>query len=749
MMTDIIGFTGLVRKGIPRIREISRKYKSVLQARILEHGGTVMHIFGDSALVLFDNPSSAIQCSTAIHQDMARDPAVPLRIALHHGKTTLEGNELYGEAVNLASRVLKMARASTILLSDTMRERLGKAPGQDIQSIGMFELKYVDRPVELFAVCAEGLVIPEIPVKDREERVDSRSIAVLCLLNLGGDRENDYLGEVMSEAIIHSLARIPGIQVTARSSSFALKHKGKDIREIGKILGVAQVLEGSVLLQGNRLRVTAQLIDAATGFHLLSEMFDRELQDIFTIQEEVAWLIAKKLSEKIDQREKDKLIQSGTSNPRALNIYLQARQLLVYRKENNLREAIGLFKQSLEIDPGFVLACTGISMCYLALGALRISDDEESYQRAGEYALRAMQINPDLPEVMVVHALSSFWISNWNLKNFEQIIGRALNAAPGSAEIRLFLGMYRLMSGDPKSAVIEVRLANSLDPLNPQILSRLGYIHLCLKDFDEAHDCFRRAHNTAPFAMYFKYLLAWSYLLRNAYDLAERTLGEVDEEMDVYRAIPGTRGYLYAKQGKLEEAWEQIRLIGKMEDQVKFPHYNLTLVYAGMNRLDEMFHHLEKAFTEKPAHLMFIQSDPFWDDFRDDPRFMHLIKKVFRRSTDSTQVVLYSDTRDTLRVRLEQLLYIRAEDNYSRVVLTGESGKKEIVLRTTLQKLEQQLSGTDMARCHRSYLVNLLRYSLSGDSRGYRLSTSEDPCEIPVSRNRAREVQEHISRISS
>jgi hypothetical protein len=247
--------------------------------------------------------------------------------------------------------------------------------------------------------------------------------------------------------------------------------------------------------------------------------------------------------------------------------------------------------------------------------------------------------------------------------------------------------------------------------------------------------------------MYMHYVLAWSYLLQEKYELAESALQEVDEEVDVYQSTPGTLGYIYARQGKLEKAYEQLRVIGQLKDEgnMRYPHYNYALVYAGMKKNEEMFHHLEKSFAEKPVHLMFIQADPFWEEFRADSRYVQLVSQVFKKTYVSRDLVLHSDTRESLRVQLDQLLYIQADDNYSRVVWVEGHTRKEKVLRTTLQHLESQLGGSGMIRCHRSYLVNLDKYELKGDSRGYRLRTAADPLEIPVSRQRSPSIVERMS----
>ncbi len=746
MMTDIVGFTELNRQREELIRLISQKHANLLNEKVSRHGGKIINLFGDSAFALFDLPSNAVKCAVEIQHDSGKDPAIPMRIALHCGHIITEGNEVYGEAINLTARILRLAKPGNVLCSDDLNRILSAEGGSSTRSVGIFNLKYVERPVEIFALDQQGLSIPLIEQKEREISIQSSSVAVMPFSDLGASADDHFLGPGISEAIIHALSRLKGISIISRSSSFAFSAQHSDIREAGRILGVAYVLEGSIQKHENKIRVTAQLINTHTGYHEFSETYDKELKDLFSIQEEIAWLIAQRLKQEIKQKDKLQMALPRTSNTKALEKYLQASHLMKFPGKEDIKRAIELFKCAIEEDPGFPLSYTGVSICYTYLGALKYMDEEESYRKSGEYALMAMQINPELPEAMVVHALSSFWVNNWNLNNAQQVISAALRIAPGAAEIRLFHGMFTLISGNKKDALSEVLLANKLDPMNPNILSRMAYTYLCLEDYEEAHNCFRLAHNTAPFAMYINYILSWSYLLQGQYKRAELALQEVDEEKDAYQSVPGTQGFLDAKQGREGEAYEQIRQIGLMKEQgtIKFPQYNYALVYAGLDKRDEMFYHLEKAFSEKPVHLMFIQADPFWDPYRSDSRFVQIVNRIFKRSPSSGKIILQSETREKLGLQSDDILFISAEDNYSRVVWTEEKKRKEKILRATLKYLEEQLSGTDILRCHRSYLVNCSRYTLQGDSRGYRLTSRADSMPIPVSRAHSKEIRERM-----
>jgi len=195
----------------------------------------------------------------------------------------------------------------------------------------------------------------------------------------------------------------------------------------------------------------------------------------------------------------------------------------------------------------------------------------------------------------------------------------------------LMYGVYMLMEGRIEEGLAEMLLARELDPLNSNILTRLGFAYLCQHKFEKARELFGEAHALAKMDLYYQFLIVWSYLLQEQYARAESELGKVEDHKDGYQLKQGTTGFLHARQGRMDQAMEKVRQIKELEKEgrIKFPNLNLTLIYAGMDRTDEMFSHLERAFQERPISLMFIQADPFWEKYRSDERYRELLKNAF------------------------------------------------------------------------------------------------------------------------
>lgn len=632
MFTDMVGYTALMQKDEKKAKDNRDRHRKILQETIAEHHGKILQYYGDGTLSIFNSSIEAIACAIQIQKKLQLEPKIPLRIGLHTGDIVYDHEGIYGDGVNVASRIEGLAVAGSILISGKVFDDIKNHNSISTVSLGVFDLKNVKKPIEVYAISNQGLSIPAKAADKDPPKEKEKSLAILPFANFSSDAENEFFSDGISEAIINALTQLEGLYVTARTSSFSFKGQNKDIREVGKILGVVYILEGSVQRHKNKIRVTAQLIDTLNGFHIFSEVYDRELIDVFSIQDEIALLIADTLKKKINLDEKRLITTPKTENIQAFDFYMKGVQLMNTGSHPNIVEAMELFRQSIASDPDFVLPYTGICICYTFLGAWGFIDEGESYSKSSEYALKALEKDPNDPKALAVHAMSSFWSSNWDVQVFESALKKALKIAPGSSEIRLFHGIYKLIHGDLEGALIEIRLALKLDPLNPNIFTRLGYTYLCLKDYENARTTFRKAHEIAHLDEYYQFILSWSYLLQEQYDQAESALNKVDEEKDGYKLKQGVEGFLHARQGRIDQAHAKLKEIKQLDEEgkMKFPCFNQALVYAGLNKVEEMYSCLERARSEKPISLMFIRADPFWEGYRQDEAYKELLSKLFK-----------------------------------------------------------------------------------------------------------------------
>ena len=291
MFADIVGYTAMMQRSEADAVASRDRFREVLTDLVPHHHGTVVQHYGDGTLTIFPSAVEATSCALMIQRSMTAEPHVPLRIGLHVGDIVRDHEGVYGDGVNLAARVQALAVAGSVFVTERVAEEVKNHGDLSLIHLGEYRLKNVLQAVGVFAVAHDDIVVPT--ARDIEaEAPAERSVAVLPFLNMSGDPTKEFFSDGISEEIINALAQLPGLKVTSRTSTFAFKGKDSDVREIARTLDVGHVLEGSVRTSGKRVRVTAQLIDAESGFHVFSENWDRDLEDVFVIQDELSRAIA-------------------------------------------------------------------------------------------------------------------------------------------------------------------------------------------------------------------------------------------------------------------------------------------------------------------------------------------------------------------------------------------------------------------------------------------------------------------------
>ena len=283
-----------------------RRLKEVLEASVSGYNGKILQYYGDGALSMFNSAIDGVNCAVEIQQTLQKEPKVDLRIGIHTGDISIENETIYGDGVNLASRIESLAVPGSIFISEKVFDEIRNQENLTAREMGYFELKNVIKPVRIFAIDNEGIIVPARNELKGKIKQPANRLAVLPFVNISTDPENEYFSDGITEELLNALTKVDGLQVTSRTSAFAFKGKNTDIREIGIQLHVDRILEGSVRKAGNRVRISAQLINAADGYHIWSENYDRNLTDIFEVQDEISIIIANKLRENLTSREQDR-----------------------------------------------------------------------------------------------------------------------------------------------------------------------------------------------------------------------------------------------------------------------------------------------------------------------------------------------------------------------------------------------------------------------------------------------------------
>jgi adenylate cyclase len=627
MFTDMVGYTALMQENERQAKILRDKHRAVLERLILEHRGQILQYYGDGTLSIFGSAIEAAVCAAKIQKELRQEPKVPLRIGIHAGDVVYDDEGVYGDGVNIASRIENIAVSGSVLVSDKINDELKNQQEIDSVFLGRYELKNVKHPVRIYAVKADGLIVPTHDQLEGKSAIAENSIAVLPFINLSSEKDNEYFSDGITEELLNALAKVDGLLVTSRTSSFAFKGKNTDIREIGKQLGVKTVLEGSVRKYGNRVRVTAQLINSENGYHKWSETFDRNLEDIFAVQDEIASSIVDQLKKTISIHKPLKnLVKVPTENIDAYNLYLKGLYNWNKWSPDFMLKAIKYFEDAVAIAPDFSLAYSRLAACYIFLGAVGFVSNKEAYSKAKDYADKAYELDSSIIDVHISMGMIKYF-NDWDWEGAEKCFLKALEVNPNSAETHQYYSMLLSTLGYHKKALKEAEHAHQLDPLNAPISYSLSYVYY---NNNQTENAIAQAKKTIELDPDFGDAwnsMAWMYLRSNQYDKAIEIFNKLlDEPTNIMKAASGLN-YAYAKLGQTERAMEFIKKAETTESEHLTIDLELAIVYTGLGELDKAIDSLHKAIDKRVGGLNFINGR-FWKELHDHPRFKEILKRM-------------------------------------------------------------------------------------------------------------------------
>ena len=630
MFTDMVGYTALMQQDEQKARTRRDRHRKVLERLIAANQGNVLQYFGDGTLSVFDSAFLAVKCALEIQTELRREPEIPVRIGLHVGDIVYEDSGVYGDAVNVASRIEAISIPGGVLFSSKVFDDIKNHPQFKSEQLGAFNFKNVNRPVEVFALTNPELAIPT--AEDLQGKVPAaiRRIAVLPFVNMSGDTDNEYFSDGMTEELINAFTKVEGLDVTSRTSSFAFKGKNQDIREIGRQLNVDTILEGSVRKAGNRVRITAQLINTSDGYHLFSETYDRNLEDIFAIQDEIALEITDKLTYRLKGSEPRKeLVKSRTDNLEAYNIYLRALYHWNRFTPADHRKAMSLLEESIRLDPGFAAAYSLLSSCYGVLGSTGTMLPHVAYPKSREYADKALELDPELAETYISLAIMNIFYY-WDCAAADKALKKALEMKPGSGYIHKAYGMCLKAWDKQEEAHKEFELAVSLDPLSVMIRGQLAFSHFCLERYDEALAEIDRGLAIDPQHQWTLDLKGWCHLMKGENDKAIEMFLLCQELAGDDERGSASLGHAYARLGREAEARECLERLKKRQEKGNSEMLDMDFVtiYTGFNDLDNAFPHFQNMVNARLGGVSWIRHHPAYANFRADPRYQGTLDRA-------------------------------------------------------------------------------------------------------------------------
>jgi adenylate cyclase len=690
LAADVVGYSRLV--GYDEAGTVARLKalrKELIEPLIADYRGRMVKLMGDGALVEFASTVDAVECAVAVQRGVAEreaaaldDRRIQFRIGVNIGDIIVEDGDILGDGVNIAARLEALAEPGEICVSRTVYDHARAKVAFGFEPMGEHRIKNIAEPVTVYRVIPEPGPLTKVlgprPAGMRRWRLgalaavallvaaggaglwlrshdgaspspgqavtpvttstspiqaplDKHRLAVLPFANISADPADEYFSHGMTEELISKLSRLRELTVIARTSVMQYKQTGKSIAEIGRELQVGTILEGSVRKSGDRLRITAQLVDVEGQGHLWSQDYDRTLDDVFAIQGDVAESVADALAVTLGPGEKSQLEKQGTQNLEAYNLYLRGLYLVNTQSEEGLKKGIAYFERALQRDPTYAQAYAGIAMAYYWSAASSLLAPREAFAKAREAPEKALELDDTIVEAHLVAATVDQYLDH-DQARARLAYERALELAPNSAYAHDAYGiLFFSPMGRHEEAIAELQRAVEIDPAAVAWLLDLGWVYYMAHEYDLAIEYLQRTLELEPSTVDGHRGLGEVYVQKGMYDEAIKHLQkhvELTEGRTDYAL--GYLGYAYGMAGQRGMALD---LLGTLQDRARRQYvapYAFAPLHVGLGDHDKAIDALWQDYeAEQPTFfLLWLKVFPVFDPLHCDPRFIELLRRI-------------------------------------------------------------------------------------------------------------------------
>ena len=643
LFMDIVGYSRLLtNEQCELLQQLNQIVRATAQFRRAEAANELIRLpTGDGmALIFLRSAEAPVECALEIGKAARTSPRLAVRMGIHSGPVNQvmdvnDRSNFAGAGINVAQRVMDCGDAGHILLSKRVADDLAQYGrwASCLQDLGEIEVKHGIK-LGIVNVCTAEIGNPEVPEKFRQAGAkqsgvvpsSGKSIAVLPFADLSQNKDQEYFCDGISEEILGALAKVEGLRVAARTSSFSFKGTNPEVGEVARKLHVENVLEGSLRREGNRVRISVQLIDGRDGFQKWSETYERELQGIFALQDEITHAVVDALKIKLAIA----LPAKTQRSTEAYDLYLKGRFYWNKRTTEALKKAIQYFTRAIAKEPDYALAYTGLADCYSSLGfsfdAGSLSPSQ-AIPKAKAAAIKASKINDDLAET---HTSLGFIKLNyeWDWSGAEREFQRAIQLNPNYDNAHHWYSHYLLATGRTEESLKESKRALELDRLGLIINAHLGWHYLYANEPDLAIEQFQRTLEMDATYGLAHWYLAQAYERKAMYAQAFAELKKAKTLLQQNVGVEADIGYTHAISGGKAAARKVIRELTERSKRTYVSSYHFALIHAGLGEEDRAFDHLDNAYGERSDLLVYLNIDSRLDNLRTDPRFSGLLRRI-------------------------------------------------------------------------------------------------------------------------
>ncbi len=667
LFADIAGYTAMMQENEQRALELLSRFKEVLEKTTPNHRGQVVHYFGDGCLLTFESSTNSVDCAIALQKAFHENPEVPVRIGLHLGDVVFKDDNVFGDGVNIASRIESLGIPGAILMSKTIRDQIKNKENFRLVSLGSFDFKNVTDSMEVFAIGNPGFAVPKreemqgklknIPRKtnflkwilvialaaasaftvwlftnknkEKEpEKISIRSIAVLPFDDMSPGNDQEWFTDGMTDALITELSKISSLNVRSRTSVRQYKGTLKTEPEIASELRVDAVIEGSAVKVGDKVRITAQLINADDR-HLWAKDFDGDMKDALILHHEIAQAIARGINIVLSPVDSARFIKpSGSVNPAALEADFKGYHIMVETIED-LNNSISFFQQAIRIDSTFAQAYAHLALAYLNYSFFGEKTPLEAGLLAEVPNKKALLLNPKLT-LAHLNQFNFLYYTKWDWQGALEELHKAQELEPNNYESLWILNSYYVCTGKFEKALEICERFHEINPTDQQGYFWLkAFTQFHSSQLDQALQTVEEGLKLLPTDIDLYLVQSWCFTVMERHDDAVRAAEKVITLLmgNTNPYYHGLAGWIYARAGMRKEALAELKILQGSKVRYASPIL-VGLIYQGLGDQDRAMDFYEEGFRVHAGDLPVMVRSPAWNPIRGNPRFEKLIKDL-------------------------------------------------------------------------------------------------------------------------